>query len=138
MSRGPGDSRSSHSGARYTKLAPVTSSSAGFGSDSDTDDSWSPPSYVRANGEAAAQVQNVKNAKVYVFGNDDLVEEEINTDHTSIEMPKIRSRGSHDHFNNASVHNNRETDIFYLSHIIEDSDTLQSISLKYGCPVSIV
>ncbi len=82
-----------------------------------------------------AQVQNVKSAKVYVFGDADLAQDEmeINTDNT-YEMSELRPRGrTRQQLRTADTQEDNE-DIF-IEHKIEDGDTLQNISLKYGCQV---
>ena len=76
-----------------------------------------------------AQVQNVKTSRVYVFGDEDIREDE---DVVEFEMDKIRSRkGQKNH------ELPRETGSFFIERKIAEGDTLQSLSLLYGCPVSI-
>ncbi|ELU10720.1 hypothetical protein CAPTEDRAFT_203664 [Capitella teleta] len=84
------------------------------------------------NGEAArllpgeAQVQNVPSARVYVFGDVDVEDEEINND--EMEMPSMRSRGHPKKAHKESME--PQTEIFERT--IAEGDTLQSIALKYS------
>ena len=76
-----------------------------------------------------AQVQNVKKSNVYIFGDDDICEDE---DVVEFEMENIRSRkGQRNH------ELPKETETLFVKRNIEDGDTLQSLSLRYGCPVSL-
>lgn len=75
-----------------------------------------------------AQVQNIKNSNVYIFGDDDICEDE---DVVEFEMENIRSRkGQRNH------ELPKETGALFVKRNIEDGDTLQSLSLRYGCPVA--
>ena len=77
-----------------------------------------------------AQVQNRAAGKVYIFGADDIAEEEINTDQSN-EMDELRPRGK-------AVQNralDRTEDDFFIEKVIKKGETLHSIALKYGCPV---
>lgn len=75
-----------------------------------------------------AQVQNVKKSNVYIFGDDDICEDE---DVVEFEMENIRSRkGQRNH------ELPKETETLFVKRNIEDGDTLQSLSLRYGCPVA--
>lgn len=79
------------------------------------------------------QVQNVKAARVYVFGDGDLAEDDSN-ENVVFEMPEIRVRRGQ---NGGTVPSNEaaeDDEVFYEKEIIE-GDTLQSLSLKYSCPV---
>ena len=79
------------------------------------------------------QQQNVKSSRVYVFGADDVDEQEINTDR--IEMTEVRARGK------ARNHNLPKTVVDdvpqFINYQIKDGDTLQNIALKFACPVSM-
>ena len=75
------------------------------------------------------QVQNVKSARVYVFGQDDVFED----DTTDMEMSDFRSRRS------GTVKNAADTDeqVYFEKQLSKD-DTLQSVALQYACPVNII
>ena len=75
-----------------------------------------------------AQVQNVKKSNVYVFGDDDVCEDD---DVVEFEMENIRSRRAP---RNHELPN--ETGALFVERKITEDDTLQSLSLQYGCPVS--
>ena len=86
---------------------------------------------------ADGQVQNVKSARVYVFGDADLAEDEyeLNTN-DALEMSNVstelRARGkTRQHLQAAEK---KEEEVF-IEREIEDGDTITSIALKYGCPV---
>lgn len=81
-------------------------------------------------GLSSGQTQNYRAARVYVFGQHDVYED----DDKDIEMSEIRSRkaarnSSYDSGNSAEADN-----IFFERQIVEE-DTLLSIALQYGCPV---
>ncbi|XP_064608769.1 lysM and putative peptidoglycan-binding domain-containing protein 3-like [Liolophura sinensis] len=85
----------------------------------------------RTAGFSSGQTQNCRAARVYVFGQHDIYED----DDKDIEMSEIRSRkstrnSSYDSGNSAETEN-----IFFERQIVEE-DTLLSIALQYGCPVS--
>ena len=94
------------------------------------------------------EVQNVQKGNVYVFGNADVTEEEINTEN-SIELPELRGRGkSKPHSNDVSrtrsenLLTNDEIRIGQtLYKIVERNilpgDSLQVFALQYGVPVRI-
>ncbi|KAL3867149.1 hypothetical protein ACJMK2_044372 [Sinanodonta woodiana] len=73
-----------------------------------------------------AQVQNVKQAKVYVFGDGQTYEDDVDI----YEMSPIHTRKGRE---------NRPLEKFNEPQFIErdltKADTLQSLSLQYGCPV---
>lgn len=80
-----------------------------------------------------AQVQNVKAARVYVFGDTNLVDDEENVE---FEMPTIstsRHRGTSAFTQDASFEDEQPT---YFEKEIAEGETLQAIALKYACPVS--
>ena len=77
-----------------------------------------------------AQVQNRAAGKVYIFGADDIAEEEINTDQ-STEMDELRPRGRTS--KRRPKENTQEE--FFIEKVIQEGETLHSIALKYGCPV---
>ena len=81
------------------------------------------------------QIQNVKAAKVYVFGNDNVAEDE----NIEFEMPEMRSRHKVPSDKKATCFiEDTETSIqdSYFEKEILDGETLQAIALKYACPVS--
>ncbi|KAL8602237.1 hypothetical protein ACOMHN_022750 [Nucella lapillus] len=81
------------------------------------------------------QVQNVKAARVYVFGEDNLVEDD-NGETVEFEMPAIRARrGANEGGVSSLQAADEEEDVFYEKEIVE-GETLQSLSLRYACPVS--
>lgn len=75
-----------------------------------------------------AQIQNVPSARVYVFGDADVTEEESN-----VEMTELRVRGA----NSTSYKTLEAVEPVYLEKAIGEGDTLQNVALKFGCPVSI-
>ena len=77
-----------------------------------------------------AQVQNLKKSNVYVFGDDDICEDE---DVVEFEMEKIRSRrGPKNH------ELPKDTGSLFVERKVAEGDTLQSLSLLYACPVSLL
>lgn len=72
-----------------------------------------------------AQVQNVKKSRVYVFGDADIEEDEI----VEYEMSEMRSRNKR-----RKQKKEKEKPLFF-DRKITDGDTLQSLSLQFGCPV---
>lgn len=75
-----------------------------------------------------AQVQNVKKSNVFIFGDDDICEDE---DVVEFEMENIRSRKAQ---RNHELP--KESGSLFVERKIAEGDTLQSLSLLYGCPVS--
>ena len=73
-----------------------------------------------------AQVQNVQDKTVYVFGDGDVCEDDV----VEFEMETIRSRRSR-----RSMNRQREKPL-YVERQIAEGDTLHSLCLQYGCPVS--
>lgn len=71
------------------------------------------------------QVQNVKKSRVYVFGDADIQEDEI----VEYEMSEVRSRKAPKQIEN------EEKEPLYFDREIAEGDSLQGISLQYGCPV---
>ncbi|XP_045215419.2 lysM and putative peptidoglycan-binding domain-containing protein 3-like [Mercenaria mercenaria] len=73
------------------------------------------------------EVQNVKKSKVYVFGDDDVAEDDV----VEFEMNSVRTRkgkGSHPV--------QKEDTPSFVERRLTDDDTLQSVSLQYGCPIA--
>ncbi len=103
--------------------------------------------YLSTTGE----VQNVQKGRVYVFGNSDVTEDEINTDN-DVEMselrPRARGNGSansiHQDLPRTRTQHSTGDEIRIgqnLYKIVErqilPGDSLQLFSLQYGCPVRI-
>ncbi|XP_076444283.1 lysM and putative peptidoglycan-binding domain-containing protein 3-like [Babylonia areolata] len=80
------------------------------------------------------QIQNVKAARVYVFGDSDIVEND-GGDVAEFEMPEIRSRRGQNGCAGSSSVSAQEEEAFFEKEI-SDGETLQSLSLKYACPMS--
>ncbi|KAK7496863.1 hypothetical protein BaRGS_00011843 [Batillaria attramentaria] len=78
------------------------------------------------------QVQNVKAARVYVFGNDDVYEDD---EQVEFEMPEMRARRGQQGAVGFTSEAQQEGETYFEKEI-GDGDTLQSIALKYSCPVS--
>ena len=79
------------------------------------------------------QVQNAKAAKVYVFGDADVAEEELQDD--VHEMSELRPRGKA-RVLQREVEAQAEAEPHFVERNLTEGDTLQSISLKFGVPVS--
>nr|KAG5706571.1 hypothetical protein BaRGS_028742 [Batillaria attramentaria] len=77
-------------------------------------------------------VQNVKAARVYVFGNDDVYEDD---EQVEFEMPEMRARRGQQGAVGFTSEAQQEGETYFEKEI-GDGDTLQSIALKYSCPVS--
>ncbi|XP_005100404.1 lysM and putative peptidoglycan-binding domain-containing protein 3 [Aplysia californica] len=77
-----------------------------------------------------AQVQNVKAARVYVFGDDDIAEEE-----ETVEF-EMRSRGKGSSTPGSTTFIEETPQVQYFEKEIQDGETLQAIALKYACQVS--
>ena len=87
------------------------------------------------------QVQNVANSRVYVFGNSDLAEDELNSVPSSedfIEMSELRPRAGKVKNKKKNVDQRKEAEPIFIEREIESGDSLQIFSLQYGCPVIIV
>lgn len=76
------------------------------------------------------EVQNNKNARVYVFG-DHVAEDEIDS-HTQNNF-ELRPRGKSKHLMQ-SQHERQE--VVFLEREIKEGDTLEKYALLYGCSVS--
>lgn len=72
------------------------------------------------------EVQNVKKSNVYVFGEDDLVEDDV----VEFEMSSVRSRREKRN-QTTEIDNTPE----YVERKLTEDDTLQSVALQYQCPV---
>ncbi|KAL4227791.1 peptidoglycan-binding [Mactra antiquata] len=73
------------------------------------------------------EIQNVKKSKVYVFGDDDVAEEDV----VEFEMDTVRARKG----KKATTSSSDDQPSFVERKLTED-DTIQSVSLQYGCPVA--
>ena len=83
-----------------------------------------------------AQVQNQKAASVYIFGDADVTQDEVNTDCDASEMHELRPRGKTAKPARKKYCENRtEQEIEYFERAVGKDDTLQSMALKYGCQV---
>jgi LysM repeat protein len=79
------------------------------------------------------QAQNVKTARVYVFGQADIDDDNSLSDN-GMEMSELRPRGATGRRSSQNNNTSREKeDVFEME--INDGDTLQSIALQYGCQV---
>ena len=78
-----------------------------------------------------AQIQNTKSARVYVFGDEDVDEDEVYNE--ELELPTMRSRGKTSPGESEKKKESAQMEI--LERPILDGDTLQSIALKYRVPV---
>ena len=80
------------------------------------------------------EIQNVPSSRVYIFGND--VADEIGNEDPSLEMtelrPRTRNKRSYASTKLAS-RNLKRTET--IDREIQSSDSLQSLSLQYGCKV---
>lgn len=78
-----------------------------------------------------AQVQNSKAARVYVFGDADVMEDELADDHEMSEIrPRGRARTQRRHMEALEA-----AEPQYLERAIADGDTLQGVALKFGVQV---
>ena len=84
--------------------------------------------------DTSAEAQNVKSAKVYVFGEGDLAENELYNG--GMELAELRPRGRARMANGANERRSQPNDTD-IERSITEGDTLQNIALKYGCPVRI-
>ncbi|KAK3610258.1 hypothetical protein CHS0354_022319 [Potamilus streckersoni] len=73
-----------------------------------------------------AQVQNVKQAKVYVFGDGQTLEDDVD----AYELSQIHTRKGR---GNRPLEKLNEP--LFIERELTKADTLQSLSLQYGCPV---
>ncbi|XP_069138584.1 lysM and putative peptidoglycan-binding domain-containing protein 3-like [Argopecten irradians] len=74
---------------------------------------------------SGAQVQNVKKNRVYVFGDADVADDEV----VEYEM-EMRSRKA------PKTVDPKEKEPIYFEREITEGDSLRSLALQYGCPVS--
>ncbi|XP_072167105.1 lysM and putative peptidoglycan-binding domain-containing protein 3-like [Diadema setosum] len=93
------------------------------------------PKYDRHNYlPISGQVQNVQNSTVYIFGSADVAEDEIDTDADNLELSDLRVRGSGKQQKKTRAETVSEFE--FVEKDIGEGDTLQTISLQYGCRVS--
>ncbi|XP_074651198.1 lysM and putative peptidoglycan-binding domain-containing protein 3-like [Tubulanus polymorphus] len=88
-----------------------------------------------------AEIQNVQSARMYVFGNDDQQLEEFGGGNsgeqtTSNEMCELRPRKAGAVYKNGELTKVENGDVECVEREIKDGETLHSIALRYGCPVS--
>lgn len=74
-----------------------------------------------------AEVQNTASSRVYIFGENDVQEEDV----VEFELSDVRSRKGPSKEMGLSV----SKEPIYFERQISEGDTLQSISLQYGCRV---
>ncbi|KAL8601232.1 hypothetical protein ACOMHN_003038 [Nucella lapillus] len=86
-------------------------------------------------GKGQRQVQNVQAARVYVFGDGDIAEDD-HSDTAEFEMPEIRSRRGQNGAVASNVSADDHEEELFFEKEINDGETLQSLSLKYVCPMS--
>ncbi|XP_013379802.1 lysM and putative peptidoglycan-binding domain-containing protein 3 [Lingula anatina] len=79
-----------------------------------------------------AQVQNVPDSRVYIFGDDDVKEDDL--EQGSVEMSQLRVRGAKSKDYHSLKAENDQPD--YLEKEVSEGDTLQSLALQFGCPVA--
>ncbi|XP_046581503.1 lysM and putative peptidoglycan-binding domain-containing protein 3-like [Haliotis rubra] len=80
---------------------------------------------------SSGQIQNVKSSKVYVFGNDAVVQDD--EEEYELEMSEIRSRRGISQPSREMV---TESEPSFFDKELAEGDTLQKIALQYSCPVS--
>ena len=81
-------------------------------------------------GDSLGQVQNSKKTRVYVFGEDD-IEEDGKNDVVEFDLQNIRGRkGARSH------QDDDPGGPLFVQRKLGEGETLQSVSLQYGCPVS--
>ncbi|XP_033111776.1 lysM and putative peptidoglycan-binding domain-containing protein 3-like [Anneissia japonica] len=85
---------------------------------------------------ASGQVQNVPNARVYIFGDADVSDEEVNVDDdNSIELTQLRTRKKK--LKRGKNHVKKESnEHVLLEREIRPSDSLSGFALQYSVPVS--
>ncbi|XP_077988850.1 lysM and putative peptidoglycan-binding domain-containing protein 3-like [Glandiceps talaboti] len=82
----------------------------------------------------SGQIQNVQNARVYVFGNADVDQDEV--EETALEMSDLRPRGKDNIRKKTQTIVEEEQKPLYLERAVVEGDTLQSFALQYGVPIS--
>lgn len=91
-------------------------------------------SYVASESSSlTAQVQNVKGKKVYVFGDGTIASD--NEDADDMELTHMTQRGQHKTYRSTNSHQQYD-DVLVKEIPLHRDDTLQSLSIKFRCPVS--
>lgn len=80
-----------------------------------------------------AQVQNVKGKKVYVFGDGTVASDNEDTD--NMELTHMTQRGHNKTYKSTKSSQPYE-DVLIKEIPLHKDDTLQSLSIKFRCPVS--
>lgn len=96
-------------------------------------------SYVssRAENDSAVEIQNVPSSRVYIFGNDEA--DEVGIEDPTVEMTELRprSRNKRSYASTKSgSRQSRKTET--IDRDILPNDSLQSVSLEYGCTVRML
>lgn len=96
-------------------------------------------SYVssRPENDSAAEIQNVSSSRVYIFGNDEA--DEVGFEDSTLEMTELRPRNKNKRSYSSTKsgpHQSRKTET--IDRDVLPNDSLQSVSLQYGCTVSNV
>lgn len=94
-------------------------------------------SYVssRPENDSAAEIQNVPSSRVYIFGNDEA--DEMGIEDSTLEMTELRPRNKNKRSYAATKsgpRQSRKTET--IDRDILPTDSLQSVSLQYGCTVA--
>lgn len=82
-------------------------------------------------GDSLGQVQNIKAGSVYVFGTDDIAEDETDDIVEFAMEPIMRRKGAR------QVERDDPAGPLFVERKLGEEESLQSLSLQYGCPVSI-
>lgn len=93
-------------------------------------------SYVssRPENDPAAEIQNVSSSRVYIFGNDEADETAI--EDSTLEMTELRPRNKNKRSyasTKSGPHQSKKTET--IDRDVLPTDSLQSVSLQYGCTV---
>lgn len=93
-------------------------------------------SYVssRPENDPAAEIQNVSSSRVYIFGNDEA--DETGIEDSTLEMTELRPRNKNKRSyasTKSGPHQSKKTET--IDRDVLPTDSLQSVSLQYGCTV---
>jgi len=93
-------------------------------------------SYVSSRPEnvPAAEIQNVSSSRVYIFGNDEA--DEMGIEDSTLEMTELRPRNKNKRSyasTKSGPRQSRKTET--IDREVLPTDSLQSVSLQYGCTV---
>jgi len=93
-------------------------------------------SYVssRPENDPAAEIQNVSSSRVYIFGNDEA--DEMGIEDSTLEMTELRPRNKNKRSyasTKSGPRQSRKTET--IDREVLPTDSLQSVSLQYGCTV---